>query len=177
MNYSKISGLVRMFAMPVVLILLGAVLLAAPDYAAVLAARIISWILTLLGIGYGIAALAGSAKRRVTRVLTAALCLSLGSALLINPLILAANLGRVLGVVLAVEGISNLVKHSARKPTALLTLLAAFILVMAPMTASRLVFSLCGLVVTILGILMLLDRLRPRRLSGGKDDPNIIDAL
>ena len=174
MNYSKISGLVRRFAMPAVLILLGAVLVLAPDYAATVAARIISWILTLVGIGYGIAAFLGE-KRRVLRVLTAALCLSLGSALLINPLILAANLGRVLGVVLAVEGISNLTKGSAAKPTALLTLVAAFLLISAPMTASRMVFLLCGLLLLAIGIAQLLERIRRARLDAG--DPNIIDAL
>ena len=44
-----------------------------------------------------------------------------------------------------------------------------------PMTASRLLFGLCGLAVTVVGIFMLLDRLR-RKLPAG-DDPNIIDAL
>ena len=53
------------------------------------------------------------------------------------------------------------------------TLLGA-ILVLMPMTASRLVFSLCGLVVTVVGIVMLLDRLRKPRLKDGGD---IIDAL
>jgi uncharacterized membrane protein HdeD (DUF308 family) len=177
MNYSNFFGLVRLFAMPVILIVLGALLVLAPDYAAVLATRIISYLLTAVGIGYGIAAFLGSPSRRTVRIITAAFCLILGSALLVNPLILAANIGRVLGIMLAVEGISNLVKHSAAKPTALLTLGAALILVMAPMTASRLVFTLCGLLLLVIGIAQLLERIRRRRLPPEDRDPNIIDAL
>lgn len=175
MRNSKFSELIRLFAMPVVIVVLGAVLVLAPDYAAILAARIISYILTALGIGYGIAAVTGGTSRRIGRIITAAFCLILGSALLINPLILAANIGRVLGVVLAVEGISNLVRHSAAKPTALLTLVAAVILVMAPLTASRLVFTLCGVLLLVIGIAQLLERIRRRPLNPG--DTNIIDAL
>ena len=59
----------------------------------------------------------------------------------------------------------------------LLVTLLGGILVLLPMTASRLVFSLCGLAVTVIGVFMLLDRLRLRRLNGGDEDPNIIDAL
>ena len=50
-------------------------------------------------------------------------------------------------------------------------------LVLLPMTASRLVFSLAGLVVLVVGVVMLLDRLRNRRRLEASSDPNIIDAL
>ena len=44
------------------------------------------------------------------------------------------------------------------------------------MSASRLVLSLCGLVVLVIGVATLIDRFkRPKRLKNGKDD--IIDAL
>ena len=51
------------------------------------------------------------------------------------------------------------------------------ILILLPMTTSRVVFSICGLVVLLIGIVMLVDRIRKRRLLEPKDDPNIIDAL
>ncbi len=55
--------------------------------------------------------------------------------------------------------------------------MVGLILLLLPMTTSRLVFSLCGLVVLGLGIVMLLERLRLRRLLDEGDDPDIIDAL
>ena len=42
------------------------------------------------------------------------------------------------------------------------------------MTASRLVFSGCGLVVLVSGVLMLVEKLRRRRLPSGR--PDIIDV-
>ena len=58
----------------------------------------------------------------------------------------------------------------------ILILVAAVTLILSPMALSRLVFSLCGLVVLFIGIGMLTDRLKSRkRLTKGDD--NIIDAL
>ena len=62
----------------------------------------------------------------------------------------------------------------------LVTAIVGVVLVVLPMTTSRLVFSLCGLVVLVTGIAMFLDRLKGRnRLEGPgePEDPNIIDAL
>jgi hypothetical protein len=48
--------------------------------------------------------------------------------------------------------------------------------VVLPMTTSRLVFSLCGVVVLLIGIGMLVDRLKHTKYLD-KGDGNIIDAL
>ena len=59
---------------------------------------------------------------------------------------------------------------------AILTTVVGVVLTVLPLTTSRLVFSLCGVVVLGIGIAMLIDRLKGRRyLEDG--DPNIIDAL
>ena len=50
------------------------------------------------------------------------------------------------------------------------------VLMVLPLTTSRLVFAVCGIVVLLLGVGMLLDRLKQLHyLPSGKDD--IIDAL
>ena len=46
-----------------------------------------------------------------------------------------------------------------------------------PLSVSRFVFSLCGLVVLIAGVMMLLDNLRGHKQLNEPKDPNIIDAL
>lgn len=174
---SKFLSLVRQFAMPAVMVLLGIILLLNPDSAAVLVASVAAWILLACGAFYGISLLLGSRAKRGVWLLTSAVCLMLGTALLANPLLLAANLGRFLGLLLAVEGIQNLMKHSVSKAMAVLTLVGAAVLLTAPMTASRLVFSLCGLILLVIGAAQIWERLRRRQLNRGSDDPNIIDAL
>ena len=153
------------------MILSGLILLLVPDSASVMIAYLVSGIFTLAGIAMGIAALL---DRRLSKGIWALICLSIGSTLIGNPLLLARHLGRFLGVLLAIEGGSCLRRGNRAFGTVIL--IAAVLLVLSPMTLSRLVFSLCGLVVLLIGIGMLVDRLKQRkRLSGG--DRNIIDAL
>lgn len=177
MKKMDIGTLVNVFAMPVTLMLLGLVLLLNPDSAAIVIARIIGWLLNVVGIGYGIAAFLGTSKRKTVNIVTAVVCLLLGNVLLLNPLLLASNLGRFLGILLAVEGAQILLKNSGSRAMGILTLVGAVVLVMAPMAASRLVFSLCGLVLLCIGGAQLLERLRRQKLTKGPDKPDIIDAL
>lgn len=176
MKKTDITTLINQFAMPVLLILLGVILLLNPDSASIVIAKILGWILSVSGVGYGIYAFLGGSQRKTGRIVTAVFCLLLGSVLLANPLILARNIGRVLGVMLAVEGTQILLKDSGSRMMGILTLVGAVVLVLAPMAASRLVFSLCGLILVCIGTGQLLDRIRRKKLTG-KDKPDIIDAL
>lgn len=177
MKKKNFEYILNTFGIPVALMAFGLILLLNPDSAAILIARILGWILSLAGIFYGIYAIIGEERRRMGRILTAVLCLVLSSVLHTNPLILARNIGRVLGILLALEGGQTLLKHTGSKILGMLTLVGAVVLVMAPLTASRLVFSLCGLVLICIGGAQLLERLRKQKLRKGSDKPDIIDAL
>lgn len=174
----KIPELLFQLASPAALILLGLVLIVSPDSAAILVARLLGWGLTLVGIGFGIAAILdrnGAVKKGITAVLF----VCAGGTLSANPLVLAAFVGRIIGVLIVVRGVRDLLLCSSygySRSLALITVAVGIVLVVLPMTTSRLVFSLCGIVVLLIGVGMLLDRLKHRnRLSDGKKD--IIDAL
>ena len=49
--------------------------------------------------------------------------------------------------------------------------------VLMPLSVSRLVFTLCGIVILVIGIVMISDRLKKRLWLDDGSDPNIIDAL
>lgn len=177
MNKKRFFDLVNTCAMPALLILAGGILLLNPDSAAIVIARLLGWILTVAGIAYGAYAVLGGSRGQAGRIITAVFCLLIGSVLLANPLILARNIGRVLGIILAVEGGQILTTGSGSKMMGALTLVGAVVLVLAPMAASRLVFSLCGLVLVCIGVAQLMDRKRRKKLGGKSDKPDIIDAL
>lgn len=177
MKKTNIAALIEVYAIPVVLMVLGVILLVNPDSASIVVARVLSWILNAAGIGYGIYAVLGSAKGRTARIATAVFCLILGCVLLVNPLILARNIGRVLGILLAVEGFQILHKDSGSHVLGMLTLVGAVVLLTAPLAASRLVFSLCGLILLGIGTAQLLDRKRRAKLREKNEKPDIIDAL
>ena len=59
---------------------------------------------------------------------------------------------------------------------AVLTAVLGLMLILLPMTASRVVFSLCGVAILAVGGGMLAERIWEKR-NWEDDDPNIIDAL
>lgn len=168
----KIWDIVNRFGMPVTMIVLGGVLTFSPDTASALISKIIGWVLTAAGVCFGIGAL--TSQEKAGKVFWAVVCLSLGSVLVARPLLLAKNIGRFLGILLAIEGGEALRRGS--KALGWIALAAAVGLVFSPMAASRLVLRLCGVAVLVIGAAMLADRTRgQKRLGKAKDD--IIDAL
>lgn len=180
MKKHDILSAIQLLLAPVLVILLGLLLLINPDSASVLLSKLVGSLLILVAAVLGIAALF-SEQRKVLKLVLAALVLNCGILLIRNPLLLASFAGRVVGILLLVDGLGDMITAHRRGVRFLMPLLVAIlggVLVLMPMTASRLVFGLCGLAVTVIGIFMLLDRLRHPRLPGGEnDDPNIIDAL
>ena len=94
-----------------------------------------------------------------------------------HPLALAAWLGRFIGVLLIIDGLQDIGELRRFGKTFLLPLIVTIVgavLVLMPMTTSRLVFTLCGVVVLIIGGAMLLDRMRSKPRLKSRSD--IIDA-
>lgn len=160
---------------PVALMALGLVLFFVPDTGSILLSKILGWGLTLVGI----LAIFWTVFAREWRNLVIGIVLvGIGSVLLAKPLALAAFVGRILGVVLAFRGIVEWTQSANRqgKLLCVAVTLVGVILILMPMSASRLVFSVCGFVLVVCGIMMLVQRLRQQRyLPKNRDD--IIDAL
>ena len=178
MNKEKVFALIRELFAPAALILLGAVLLFNPDSASALISKLLGYGMIAVAIGFGIAAIA-SPSGRTGKSVTAVILAVVGGWLMNNPLALAAWVGRLVGILLVVDGIQDILHRKNQGQRFFLPMVATLIgavLILLPMTTTRLVFSLCGAVVLIIGIVMLLDRLKGRKqLKSG--DSNIIDAL
>lgn len=178
MKKRDIFSLIYQLASPVLLMVLGLVLFVSPDTASALIARLLGWGLTLVGIAIGIATILNR-KGAVGKGIAAVLCVITGGWLTANPLLLAAGIGRFLGIFVAIRGLRDLflARSSGHgQPLAMVTTLVGIVLILLPMTTSRLIFSICGIVVLLIGLAMLVDRLKNRRyLDDG--DSNIIDAL
>ena len=176
MKKQEILSAVQLYLAPVLVILLGLLLLISPDTASALISKILGGALSL--VGFVLAAIALFGNRRVGKLIFALAIVACGGILSANPLLLASFAGRIVGILLLVDGIGDMInahRQGIRGLMPLLVTILGAILVLMPMTASRLLFGLCGLAVTVVGFFMLLDRLR-RKLPAG-DDPNIIDAL
>lgn len=177
MSKEKLFSYIRLLWAPAALMILGVILLFNPDSASALISKLLGSVLILIGIGFGISAIAGE-RGRVSKGITAVILAVAGGWLTRNPLALAAWFGRIVGIVLLLDGIQDMrTMRAMGKRFALpgLVALVGLVLILLPMTTTRLVFSVCGVVVLILGGIMLLDRLRSKRLDSGND--KIVDAL
>lgn len=179
MKQSHFSEKLQLLLAPLVLILLGLVLAVNPDSASALIAKILGWLLAFVGACYGISALV-SPNRRAGKVFAAIVLAVAGGWLVKNPLALAAWIGRFIGILLLVNGVSDFGtarRCGVRPGFSLISLVLGVILILLPMTASRFLFRLAGFVVAGVGVAMLLSRLKGKPRLNEPDDPNIIDAL
>lgn len=179
MKKQDIISIICQLASPVLLILLGLVLLLHPDSASVMISRLLGWILTLAGIGIGIFTIFNRCNA-VGKGILAVGCVCIGGWLLANPLLLAAGIGRILGILITIRGIRDLFLSRQRGHGGILSIVTTavgIVLTVLPLTTSRLVFRVCGVVILLIGIAMLIDRLRDRRYLEDGGDHKIIDAL
>lgn len=179
MKKNDIFPLLYKLITPIALILLGAILLLSPDTASAVIARVLGWCIFLTGIGFGISGILGH-NGTAGKILTAIICIGVGGTLIRNPLILAANIGRFIGLLLLIRGVRDFFQSNHREARVLsvITAVLGVVLIALPMTTSRLVFSLLGLALLLIGVAILIDRIRDhRRLDSGNDKPDIIDAL
>ena len=174
-----VSDLLSLYLAPVLVMLLGLILTLNPDSLSVLISRILGWVLILIAIGCGGAAVFSSAGR-TGKVICAITFAIAGGWLHANPLALASALGRFCGIFLMIDGLHDIsVARRLDRRWLLpgLVTFTGFMLLLMPLSASRLLSILCGIVILIIGIVMLIDRLKhPYRLDP-PEDRNIIDAL
>lgn len=177
MKRNHFLNLVNDLLVPVMLVGIGLVLLINPDAATVLVTRVLAWILLGVGLLSILYTVMAWPVGRVQGILWAVIGLGLGGFLLANPLFLAKNLSRFLGILLASEAGVSLYRGTTSKVMCLITFGVGVVLVLSPMTASRLMFALCGILLMAVGAGLIWDCFRYRKLNSGDNDPNIIDAL
>lgn len=179
MKKQDVMSLINLLLTPVLLILLGLVLLFNPDSASALVSRLLGWLMVAIGIGFGISAVV-SGQNQVGKGIAAVIFAVAGGWLVKNPLALAAWVGRFIGILLVIDGLQDIFrtrKQGTRYLMPLIITIVGAVLILLPMTTSRVVFSLCGLLVVIVGAAMLVDRLKGRKRLNKPEDPDIIDAL
>ena len=163
-------------------ILCGVLLVLKPDTASALLSAVAGWALIAVGVAALIAGFAGDFG--IGSVVTGAVLLLAGTWLHRNPLMIASVLGFVAGFLVLRQGI-NAMKDAQRSkrsgglwiPGAVLAVAEALIglrLLLSPLSISRLVLSIGGLVLIAIGVCNLVNHSRSRRYipkTGG-----IIDA-
>ena len=179
MKKQDVLSLIQLLLVPVLLILLGTILVVNPDTASALISRLLGYALTLCAVVTGLVAVF-SHTGKIVKGICAVVLAVVGGWLMAHPLWLAAWISRFLGILIMINSGMDLWYAMQQKRNVIFYAAATAVgavLVLMPMTASRLVFTLCGIAVMAIGGKMLYDRLRSRRWLEEQEDPNIIDAL
>jgi len=176
MKPSFSSRSLKFWIKPVLTCALGLVLLFRPGSLTAAIAKAIGILLALVGCGKLVGVFFGSNKKLdFLTVAGSIILILLGFSVIKNPVGLESRLVRLIGILLALQGIRGFVDSLAPHSSVTATLSCAVggILILMPVTASRLVVMICGIVVLLIGIGMVLDGLKNGG-PGGDDD--IIDA-
>lgn len=184
-KYSPVQ-LLRMLAVPVATVLLGLILLFSPDTASALVGKILAWCCILAALALGAGAVLGVSAQRSHRVTWAVICFAAGVWMLLNPLVVAKFLGRVLGIALMIRGGQSAVENiryqggklvfSRGLLIAAVTVAIGMVLVVLPLASSRMLFSVLGIILICVGVAEGFDRLRGPKLLDEGQNPNIIDV-
>ena len=177
MKKQKLLRLGKLMLTPMIMVLLGLLLVVRPDSGSALVGRVVGCILAVIGGGLILETLFWK-DASTGKILFAAVTLAMGVWLLRNPLRLAAAIGRIAGLMILIRGVQDIINASRWKCSmrfAVIACLVGAVLILLPMTTSRVVMVLLGLLVMVLGGLMAWDRLKfGKLLSDGEG--NIIDV-
>lgn len=176
MKNTKWTDFISTFLVPGLLALLGLILVIDPNWASALVSKALGYALIAGGVISAIITITGWPVNRIPRVIVTVLLLGVGIFLSKNPLALAANIGKLIGIFLVIQGGMGLLDAHGSKSMSAITIGAGVFLLLFPLSLSGLVFRLCGAALLVISVSNILVRLRIIKSLREPDDPNIIDA-
>ena len=176
MDFRKIEKFLLDTGKYVWILLCGLVLTFNPEGATVLVTKLIGWALVIICAAKLIKLAVGNRLHWGRDAFYSGACMCVGVILLAKPMIIANLIGRTMGIILLVWGLSAL-KESRGKPIAILTAVAGLVLVCIPASLTNTLLTLCGIIMTATAVVNIVAIVRARKRLTGGDDPNIVDAV
>lgn len=165
----------------VLMVIFGVVLTFKPDFASGMVSAVLGWVLIALGVAAMVSGFVG--KLGLGPIATGVLMLLTGSWFHRNPLMIASAIGTLLGILVLSQGWREARNSSRTKRAggfwilgaclAVVEILIGIRLILSPLLVSRLVLSVCGIIMAVCGVCNLTAFGRSRKYI---QDSNIIDA-
>ena len=169
------------------LVALGCLLMFRPDFGSAAVATVLGWAMIVIGGIMIFVCLLSWPVLGIPQLLIGIAAAGFGVYILLNPLMLASIFGIAVGIYLAFQGLVSVFESLKLRKLSyrfLPSLIVGFImfalglvLILAPLTSSRLVMTLVGLAMALCGgVRFLLRAWAARKLSQPKADPDIVDT-
>lgn len=171
---------IRPWLKPALTCILGVILIFKPGSLTTSIAWAVGFLIALVGAGKLVSFFCDpSPQKDFLRLCGAIILLVLGFSIINKPVNLERQVGRVIGIVLLLQGIRGYVSPYAahEKITSTLCCVVGAVLLVIPLAISRLAVIICGVVVLLIGIGMVIDLLTGNQGGSDSGGPDIIDAL
>ena len=175
MDYRKIERFLMDTGKYLWVLLCGLVLTFNPEGATVLVTKFIGWALVVICAARLIKLAVGDRLHWGRDAFYSGACIAVGVILLAKPMIIANLIGRTIGIILMVWGLTA-IKDGHSKLIAILTVVAGLTLVCIPASLTNAVLTICGLIMAAIAVMNILSRIKERKRISGNDNPRIIDA-
>ena len=175
MNFSKIEKFLMDTGKYVWILLCGLVLTFNPEGATVLVTKFVGWALVAIFAIKLIKLAVGDRLHWGRDAFYSGACMCIGVILLAKPMIIANLIGRTIGIILMIWGLSA-IKDGHSKLTAVITVLAGLSLICIPASLTNALLTVCGIIMVAIAVMNILSRIKERKRIAGREDPNIIDA-
>ena len=175
MNFSKIEKFLMDTGKYVWILLCGLVLTFNPEGATVLVTKFVGWALVIICAAKLIKLAVGDRLHWGRDAFYSGACIAVGLILLAKPMLIANLIGRTIGIILMVWGLSAL-KDGHSKLTAAITVAAGLALVCIPASLTNALLTLCGVIMVAIAVMNIVSNVKERKRIAGREDPNIIDA-
>ena len=175
MDFRKIEKFLMDTGKYVWILLCGLVLTFNPEGATVLVTKFVGWALVAIFAIKLIKLAVGDRLHWGRDAFYSGACMCIGVILLAKPMIIANLIGRTIGIILMVWGLSAM-KDGHSKLTAILTVAAGLVLVCIPATLTNALLTICGVIMVVIALVNIISRFRERKRITGSENPRIIDA-
>ena len=175
MDFRKIEKFLLDTGKYVWILLCGLVLTFNPEGATVLVTKFVGWALVIICAVKLIKLAVGDRLHWGRDAFYSGACIAVGLILLAKPMLIANLIGRTIGIILMVWGLSAM-KDGRSKLTAAITVAAGLALVCIPASLTNALLTICGLIMVGIALMNILSRFKERKRIEGREDPNIIDA-
>ena len=157
-------------------LLCGLVLTFNPEGATALVTKFLGWALVIIFALKLIKLAVGDRLHWGRDAFYSGACMCVGLILLAKPMIVANLIGRTIGIILMIWGLSAM-KDGYSKLVAAITAAVGLVLVCIPATLTNTLLTLCGLLMVAIAMVNIIAVFKARKRLNGNDDPNIVDAV
>ena len=175
MDFRKIEKFLLDTGKYVWILLCGLVLTFNPEGATVLVTKLVGWALVIICAAKLIKLAVGNRLHWGRDAFYSGACMCVGVILLAKPMIIANLIGRTMGIILMVWGLTAM-KDGRSKLTAVITVAAGLALVCIPASLTNALLALCGIIMVAIAVMNIVSNVKERKRIAGREDPNIIDA-